>query len=153
MLQGAGKIKVPALLLIGGLIVKIISNLILVPIYDIKGAAIAGNIGFALITLGLVLYFKKVWPIRLAPVRFYGWVMAATVLMIVVVLPWMVLADSFLFDELPSRLGSTVIALTSVTAGAAVFLLVVMKSRIMAEREWYLLPFGKRLATLQLLLN
>ncbi len=72
--------------------------------------------------------------------------------MIVVVLPWMVLADSFLFDELPSRFGSTVIALTSVTAGAAVFLLVVMKSRIMAEREWYLLPFGKRLATLQLLL-
>ena len=79
--------------------------------------------------------------------------MAATVLMIAVVLPWMVLADSFLFDELPSRLGSTVIALTSVAAGAVVFLLVVMKSRIMGEREWYLLPFGKRLATLQLLLT
>ena len=94
MLQGAGKIKVPALLLIGGLIVKISANLILVPLYDITGAAIAGNIGFAGITLGLVLYFKKVWPIRLADARFYGWVMAATVLMIVVVLPWMVLADS-----------------------------------------------------------
>ena len=79
--------------------------------------------------------------------------MAATVLMIAVVLPWMVLADSFLFDELPVGLGATVIALTSVAAGAVVFLLVVMKSRIMAEREWYLLPFGKRLATLQLLSN
>ncbi|QUW20695.1 polysaccharide biosynthesis protein [Sporosarcina sp. Marseille-Q4063] len=153
MLQGAGKVKVPALLLIGGLIVKIISNLILIPLYDINGAAIAGNIGFALITLGLVLYFKKVWPIRIAPVRFYGWVIAATVLMIMVVLPWMVLADSFIFDELPSRLGSTIIALTSVAMGAVVFLLVVMKSRIMGEREWYLLPFGKRLATLQLLLT
>jgi O-antigen/teichoic acid export membrane protein len=153
MLQGAGKIKVPALLLIGGLIVKVISNLILVPIYAINGAAIAGNIGFALITLGLVIYFKKVWPIRIAPVRFYGWVMAATVLMIVVVLPWMILADSFIFDGLPSRLSSTIIALTSVAAGAVVFLLVVMKSRIMAGREWYLLPFGKRLATLQLILT
>ena len=37
MLQGAGKIKVPALLLIGGLVVKVIANLILVPIYDITG--------------------------------------------------------------------------------------------------------------------
>ena len=50
MLQGAGKVKVPALLLIGGLVVKVSANLILVPIYDITGAAIAGNIGFAVIT-------------------------------------------------------------------------------------------------------
>ncbi|WP_172373671.1 putative polysaccharide biosynthesis protein [Sporosarcina jiandibaonis] len=153
MLQGAGKVKVPALFLIGGLIMKIIANLLLIPFYGIMGAAIAGNIGFAVITLGLVLYFKKVWPIRLAETRFYGWVMAATVLMIVVVLPWMVLADWFIFDGLPSRLSSTVIALTSVAAGAAIFLLIVMKSRIMGEREWYLLPFGKRLATMQLLLT
>ena len=94
MLQGAGKVKIPALLLIGGLVVKIIANLLLVPLLDVIGAAIAGNIGFAVITLGLVLYFKKVWPIRLAPARFYGWVVAATALMIAVVLPWMVLADS-----------------------------------------------------------
>ena len=153
MLQGAGKNKVPAFLLIGGLIVKIIANGILVPLYDITGAALAGNIGFAVITLGLVFYFKKVWTIKLAPTRFYGWLIAATGLMIAVVLPWMVLGDLVFFDNLPSRLAATVIALTSVGAGAIVFLFVVMKSRIMAEKEWYLLPFGKRLATLQLMLK
>ncbi|NYF26422.1 polysaccharide biosynthesis protein [Sporosarcina sp. JAI121] len=150
MLQGAGKVKVPTLLLIVGLLVKIAANLLFVPVWNVTGAAIAGNIGFATITVGLILYFKKVWPIRLAPARFYGWVTGATAAMVVVVLPWMLIADVVLFDRLSSRIGATIIALTSVAAGASVFLFVVMKSRIMAEKEWYLLPFGKRLATLQL---
>ena len=47
ILQGAGKIKIPALLLLVGLVVKIIANLMLVPLSDTVGAAIAGNIGFA----------------------------------------------------------------------------------------------------------
>ncbi|MBO0588087.1 polysaccharide biosynthesis protein [Sporosarcina sp. E16_8] len=153
MLQGAGKVKVPTLMLIGGLVIKIFANQLLVPLWDVTGAAIAGNIGFAAITLGLLLYFKKVWPICLAPTRFYGWVVGATILMMAVVLPWMIIADGFLFDKLPVRIEATLIALTSVSAGAAVFLFVVMKSRIMAEKEWFLLPFGKRLATLQLRLT
>ncbi|MFC5590892.1 oligosaccharide flippase family protein [Sporosarcina soli] len=153
ILQGAGKVKVPTLFLLGGLGVKIIANLLLIPLWDITGAAIAGNIGFATTSLGLVLYFKQVWPIQLAPRRFYGWVLVATALMATVILPWMLVADGMLFDELPSRIGATLIAFTSVTAGAVVFLFIIMKSRIMTEKEWYLLPFGKRLATLQLRLH
>lgn len=150
ILQGAGKVKVPTTLLIGGIGVKIFANYLLVPMLGVMGAAIAGNIGFAFISLGLVLYFKRVWPIRLAPRRFYGWVMVATALMVAVVLPWMMVADGVLFDRFPSRIGATFTALTSVVAGAVVFLFIIMKSRIMTEKEWYLLPFGKRLAILQL---
>ena len=153
MLQGAGKIKIPAFLLIGGLLMKVCANIVLVPLYGITGAAVAGNIGFAVITVGLLLYFKKVWPIKLAPTRFYRWIMVATALMMGVVLPWMVVGDLFLFDNLPNRIRATLIALTSVAAGAVTFLFVIMKSRIMAEKEWFLLPFGKRLATLQLMLR
>lgn len=152
ILQGAGKVKVPTLLLLGGLAVKIIANNLLVPLLDVTGAAIAGNIGFVLIILGLLFYFKKVWPIQLAPTRFYGWVVVATVLMVGITLPWMILADGFIFDNVPTRLGATFIALTSVALGASTFLFVVMKSRIMTEKEWFLLPFGRRLATLQLFL-
>ncbi|MBE1556164.1 putative polysaccharide biosynthesis protein [Sporosarcina limicola] len=153
ILQGAGKVKIPTLLLIGGLVVKIVANLVLVPLWDVTGAAIAGNIGFVVITVGLIFYFKKVWPIWLAPIRFYGWVMAATVLMFTIVVPWMWVAEQILFDNMSSRIAATLIALTSVVMGGAVFLLVIMKSRIMVEKEWYLLPFGKRLATLQLRLT
>lgn len=153
ILQGAGKFKVPAFLLIVGLFTKIMANIFLVPIYGITGAAIAGNIGFAIITVGLVIYFKITWPIRLAPARFYGWITVATALMVASVLPWMRLADLLLFAELSGRIGASLIALTSVGLGATIFLFVVMKSRIMAEKEWFLLPLGKRLAKLQLLLR
>ncbi|MEK3936394.1 polysaccharide biosynthesis protein [Sporosarcina sp. FSL W7-1349] len=153
VLQGAGKVKIPTLLLAGGLVIKIVSNYVGVPLFDVTGAALAGNIGLAAISLGLLLYFKKVWPIALAPIRFYGWIVAATVLMAAIVMSWMILGDWVLFDKLPSRIGSALIALSSVALGAAVFLSVVMKSRIMAEKDWYLLPFGKRLAVIQLWLN
>lgn len=153
ILQGAGKIKIPTLLLISGVVIKIITNNYLVPEFAITGAAIAGNISFAIITLGLLLYFKKIWPIRLAPGRFYGWLLVATLLMIATVSPWMLVGDVLLFDGLPTRLSATLIALSSVAIGAVVFLYVILKSRIMAEKEWFLLPFGKRLATLQLRLT
>lgn len=153
MLQGAGKVKVPVLLLMSGLVVKIIANSVLVPLWDVTGAAIAGNIGFVVITVGLLIYFKRVWSIQLAPRRFYGWVMVATGLMVGIVVPWMGVTDHFLFANLSPRLEATLTALTSVFMGAVLFLFVIMKSRIMAEKEWFLLPFGKRLATLQLRLN
>ncbi|WOV87636.1 polysaccharide biosynthesis protein [Sporosarcina oncorhynchi] len=153
MLQGAGKVKIPTMLLMVGLAVKIVANQLLVPILDVTGAAVAGNIGFAVIACGLLVYFKKVLPVKLAPARFYGWLFVATAGMVAVIIPWLLLADQVLFDQLSSRIGATVSALTAVGLGAGVFLLIVMKSRIMAEKEWYLLPFGKRLARVQLMLT
>lgn len=153
ILQGEGKIKVPTLLLLMGVAIKLVGNVLLVPEYGVLGAAIAGNIGFAIITAGLFVYFKRIWPVRLAPHRFYGWIMVATLVMASVLIPWMVIADGWLFDELSSRIGSTLTALSAVIIGASLFLCVVLRSRIMAEKEWYLLPFGKRLAVLQLALH
>ncbi|WP_236610255.1 polysaccharide biosynthesis C-terminal domain-containing protein [Planococcus halocryophilus] len=95
MLHGLGKVRVPAVLLISGLVVKVICNLLLLPIWGIAGAAVAGNIGLALIVFGLLLYFKKVWPLQFAPVSYYSWLVGAGMAMSAVVLGWLLLADSF----------------------------------------------------------
>lgn len=153
ILQGAGKVKVPTILLLIGLMIKIMANQLLVPLLNVMGASIAGNIGFAITTIALMIYFKKIWPHKLASNRFYGWILVATTCMIATIIPWMIVADQFLFAHLSSRVSATIIALTAVALGGAVFLFVIMKTRIMAEKEWYLLPFGKRLATLQLRLT
>lgn len=153
ILQGEGKIKIPTSLLFLGVAVKLIGNVLLVSTYGVLGAAIAGNLGFAVTTGGLLLYFKQIWPIRLAPNRFYGWMAVASVVMVSVLIPWMLLADGWLFDTLSSRMAATLTALSAVMIGATLFLGVVLRSRIMAEKEWYLLPFGKRLAVLQLALH
>ncbi|HSJ37493.1 MAG TPA: polysaccharide biosynthesis C-terminal domain-containing protein, partial [Planococcus sp. (in: firmicutes)] len=153
LLHGIGKVRVPALLMAGGLAVKIIGNWLLIPLYGVMGAALAGNLGLAFIVCGLVLYFKKEWPLQFAPPRFYGWMFAASAAMGAAVLVWSIFADWTLFDALSSRFAATLTALTAVPLGAAVFLLVIARSRIITEKQWYIMPFGRKMAKLQLAIN
>ncbi len=153
LLHGIGRVRMPALLMAGGLAVKVVGNWLLVPVYGVMGAALAGNLGLAFIIGGLVIYFKKVWPLQFAPLRFYGWIFIASTAMGAAVLGWAIFADWTLFDPLPSRLAAAATALTAVPLGAAVFLLVIAKSRIITEKQWYIMPFGRKMAKLQLAVN
>jgi len=153
LLQGLGKVIVPAIVLMIGLIFKWIVNVWLLPVYGIMGAAVAGNVGFAFIAISLYGYVHSIWKVRFAKPRFYGHLMIAAVLMVLVVLAWMFVADGWLFDGLSSRMGAMFTALSSVALGALVFLLYIAKSRVVAEKEWFLLPLGRRMAMLQLWLH
>ena len=153
LLQGLGKVIFPVILLLIGLIIKWLCNMWLLPMYGIMGAAIAGNAGFAFIATSLYVYVHSIWKIRFARARFYGHVGIASVLMTLVVLVWIMIADMWLFDGLASRLGAMFTALTSVALGAGVFLFYIAKSRVVAEKEWFLLPLGQKMAKLQLWLH
>ncbi|WKA54874.1 putative polysaccharide biosynthesis protein [Planococcus shixiaomingii] len=153
MLHGLGKSKVPALLLTGGVLVKIACNWLLVPLWGVTGAAVAGNVALGFIVVGLFWYFKKVWPLRFAPLRYYGWLFAAALAMAIAVFLWALLSDWVLFDGLPSRLAAMFTTLTAVPLGALVFLVIIAKSRIITEKEWYIIPFGRKMAALQLAIN
>ena len=153
MLHGFGKVRVPALLLIMGLAVKVVSNWLLLPVWGVAGAAVAGNIGLAVIVAGLLFYFKKVWPLQFAPWTYYAWLFGAAAAMSAIVLGWSVLADGYLFDNLSSRLGAALTTATAIPLGAAVFMTLIAKSRIITEKEWYIIPFGRKLAGLQLAIN
>ncbi|QUG39908.1 polysaccharide biosynthesis protein [Psychrobacillus sp. INOP01] len=153
MLQGSGMVKVPTLFLLLGVLCKWLLNSLLVPMYGVLGAAISGNVSLAIIYVLMCYYFKKTWHIQFAPAAFYKGITKATILMIVCVIVYVILGDAVLFDNLSSRLQSIVISLTSVTLGAAIFLVSIAKRRVIAEKEWFLLPFGRRMATFQLWLN
>lgn len=150
LLQGLGKVVLPAFLLIVGLVLKWLCNAWLLPKMGIMGAAIASNVGFAFIAISLYVYVYSIWKIRFANTRFYGHLGVASLLMICSVLTWMYVADGWLFDGLSSRFAAMLTALTSVGLGATVFLLYIAKSRIIAEKEWFLLPLGRRMAMIQL---
>lgn len=153
MLQGFGKSKVPALLLTAGILVKLICNWLFIPLWGVAGAAVAGNLALGFIVAGLFWYFKKAWPLRFAPRRYYGWLFGAAISMALAVFLWSMLADGFLFDGLPSRLAAMFTTLTAVPLGAIVFLVIIAKSRIITEKEWYIIPFGRKMAALQLAIN
>lgn len=153
MLQGSGIVKVPMLFLLLGVFCKWLLNSLLVPTYGVLGAAISGNISLAIIFVLLCYYFKKTWNIQFAPAVFYRGITKASILMIVCVVVYVIVGDAVLFDNLSSRIQSIVISLTAVMLGATIFLVSIAKRRVIAEKEWFLLPFGRRMATFQLWLN
>ncbi|AYC30693.1 putative polysaccharide biosynthesis protein [Paenisporosarcina cavernae] len=153
VLQGRGKVGVPILLFVVGIVAKWIGNVLLLPNFGVMGAALASNGAFLLIAILLYVYYRRSWNTAFAGKKFYVTLALASILMSIVVITWELLGDYWLFDGLPNRLQATLVALSSVAFGAVVFMLVVMKSKIMKEKEWYLIPYGRRIAKAQLWLS
>ncbi|MGE7624306.1 putative polysaccharide biosynthesis protein [Viridibacillus sp. NPDC096237] len=153
MLQGLGKLKIPTLILIVGFIVKVICNKLFIIRWGIIGAVYASNLGLICSAIGLIYYFKKVRPIRFAPSRFYICTALASIVMIGCVLFWGYFAEQWLFTSLPSRLNAALTGSSAALIGAFVFLTIIAKYKVLASRDWFLLPFGRRMASYQLWLQ
>jgi PST family polysaccharide transporter len=153
MLQGIGKVKIPTLFLLIGVCSKWLFNGMLISTYGVLGAAISGNISLVIVFLLMLYYFKKNWNISFAPFAFYKGIAIASLMMIVGVTVYEWLADTILFDNFSSRIQSVFISFSAVIIGAFIFLIIIAKRRVIGEKEWFLLPFGKRMAIFQLWLN
>jgi len=136
-----------------GLVVKALGNVWLVDSYGVLGAALAGNLAMIVALVGVVYELKRHWQDRLAGASFYTGLALAVGAMTISVVGIEVVLDTFLLDGLPSRLQALMITALSVPVGVVVFLTLIMKHQLLRPKEWYLLPFGKRLAGVQLLLN
>ncbi|GLC90399.1 putative polysaccharide biosynthesis protein [Lysinibacillus piscis] len=153
ILQGYGKLKKPALFLITGFILKVILNVVTVGWLGVLGAAIASNIGLLVSAVLLMMYLKKMLGIRLAPASYYGKVGVASICMTIIVILWLQFMPILLTPFLSSRFVAVGAGLSAVCVGAFIMMTVVAKLRVLAEKEWYLLPFGRRMAIYQLWLN
>ncbi|MFJ7953688.1 oligosaccharide flippase family protein [Lysinibacillus sp. NPDC096418] len=153
ILQGYGKLKKPALFLFIGFLVKIILNVITIGPLGVLGAAIANNIGLLMTAIALVYYLKKITDIQLAPASFYKKVGIASLSMAVVVIGWLQIVPVLLSGFVSERMVAVVAGLSAVSIGAVVMITVIAKLRVLAEKEWYLLPLGRRVAVYQLWLN
>ncbi|WP_144789716.1 polysaccharide biosynthesis protein [Lysinibacillus fusiformis] len=153
ILQGYGKLKKPALFLMIGFVLKIILNVRLIGWLGVLGAAIANDIGLLLTAFLLIVYLKTMTGIQLAPNEFYKKVGLASISMAVVVLVWLQMVSAFLGHLLSSRSVAAIAGFTAVGLGAFVMLTMIAKKRVLVEKEWYLLPFGRRMAVYQLWLN
>ena len=153
ILQGYGKLKMPALFLLTGFMVKISINVLTIGSYGVVGAAIANNVGLLMTALALIYYFKKMITIQLAPASFYKKVAIASLSMTVVVIAWLQVVPVLLSSFLSARIVAVLAGLSAVAIGAFVMITVIAKMRVLAEKEWYLLPFGRRMAIFQLWLN
>ncbi|MFJ5768074.1 oligosaccharide flippase family protein [Lysinibacillus sp. NPDC093210] len=153
ILQGFGKLKMPALFLFVGFLLKVLLNVFSIAPFGVLGAAVANNVGLLFTALALVLYLKKITGIQLAPASFYQKVSIASLCMSVAVILWLQFTPALLNGFLSERLVAVVAGFSAVCIGAVVMITCIAKLRVLAEKEWYLLPFGRRMAVYQLWLN
>ncbi|MFJ8264244.1 oligosaccharide flippase family protein [Rummeliibacillus sp. NPDC094406] len=153
MLQGLDRLKIPALLIVVGIIAKMLCNKLFILKFGIIGAAWAGNLGLFMTTMGLISYFKRVKNIHLSTTRFYSGAALATLAMVLFVVLFTMFVEPMFFPSLSGRVRALILCVLKAGIGAFVFLTMLAKLNILSVRDWYLLPLGRRMASYQLWIN
>mgnify|MGYP001319003367 CR=1 FL=1 len=133
ILQGMDNVNVTLFVVVLGMIVKIGSNVVFIPMYGISAAAVATVLGFAVMAIFSILYVQK--QLRLfSHYRFYFVrIIGAASGMAVVAWVWMTVAQSYLFSS--SRLGVTGTALSTVTIAVIVYFGLLFVCRVFSRSE------------------
>lgn len=153
ILQGMGKLKVPFVILTGAIIFKAIGNVVLVPVWNVLGSAVASTAMLFIAAILMAVYLKKLTFVQLAPWDFYIKLSGASIAMAIAVI---IIDQCFgvfggIFGN--SRMEAAVFGMILIAVGAFVFLTFVAKSRMLSEKEWFFIPLGRRMAAYQLWLN
>ncbi|PWV95991.1 O-antigen/teichoic acid export membrane protein [Paenibacillus cellulosilyticus] len=163
VLQGCGRVKLPALLLLGAAALKAALNAALVPAHGIAGAAAAGAI--ALTAAAIVAALAARAALAASPARAgaggtaapgaaaqSGSALAAACRLgfalacMAAALALTERATHALGAGLPPRAAAALQALTGVAVGACVFAAALLRSGGIGAREWRALPGGERIA-------
>lgn len=152
VLQGYGKLKGPTAFLTGAFLVKLGGNILLIPFVGIAGAALASNLGLFLCAAALMYYLKQYKHVKLADGSFYKKLAVASIAMAVAIEATVGILDQFIAFE-SARLASIAYSIVLIILGAFTFMTVVAKLRLFSVREWFIIPFGRKIAMYQLWLN
>ena len=142
ILQGLGYFFAPVKYILVGILIKSLGNYLLVPFFGTLGAAISTVIGLLIITVLLVKKMNKKVHFGKILFELIKKVSLAAVSMTVILQLWL---SIFELADLYDRFSYSIAALTGVALGAGIYLLVVIRMRILSEEEMTLLPFGNRL--------
>ncbi|MEG0384733.1 MAG: polysaccharide biosynthesis protein [Solibacillus sp.] len=153
ILQGYSKLKLPAIFLVTSIAIKYVGNTFLIAQFGIVGAALASNIGLYLTAVALIIYLRKWTKAAFATGQFYWRLLLASIAMIVAVEGAILLLNQLVEGASFSRITAVLYSLLLVGVGAFTFMTVVAKLRVLAEKEWFLIPLGRRMAAYQLWLN
>lgn len=116
-----------------GLTVKIILNLILIPIWEIKGASTASVLG--LLVYATVLHFGVMRRYEILFQSFLlKWIATLTVMSLLI--------QCVLLIDFHSRIGALCVAIIGVIIGVCTVVCAMIKWKIITPEEWEHLPFG-----------
>ncbi|MCS1351403.1 polysaccharide biosynthesis protein [Mechercharimyces sp. CAU 1602] len=147
ILQGMGFNRLPVRHLMIGAVVKVIGNIILVPLYGLKGGAISLVIAY------IVVCVLNVWMVtRKANISFpfamalkpllSALLMGVTLYLILGGIEWLFAVETF------ARISYMWISISLTIIGIGIYLIALLLSGAMGERELLMLPKGAKLVKL-----
>ncbi|WP_413304790.1 oligosaccharide flippase family protein [Bacillus sp. 1P10SD] len=145
IMQGLGRLVFPALVVTISFPFKYGLNMLLVPWWGTKGAAISTIITLAFVTLLLVVRLKKLFATSLLSVRFLATILLATVVMVVFLKGYILGTDMLIGNLGLERIGAALQALSAVCLGGILFMVIIIRGRVFLEKELALFPLGSRL--------
>lgn len=146
ILQGLGQVMLPARNLFFGVIVKLLLNILLIPLWDITGAAIATVLAYAVATFLNLKDLYRLTSMQLSFQTFLAKPLLAVLLMTVCV--WLSkegLAHALEGVVVHERLYYTLIALTSVLVGIVSYAVALLRSGSVTEGDLAPIPKINRL--------
>ncbi|MHC8520022.1 hypothetical protein ACPJHQ_00230 [Rossellomorea sp. H39__3] len=145
ILQGIGRIYYPAAIIIGGIPIKFILNMLLIPVFGVMGASLSTVLTLGLITIGLVVKMKRLFGINLITPSFYKSLFISGAGMTLVLQGLLLGYRWLLTNGAHERMTSAFFALVGVAVGAVVFLLLFLRGEHLSEEEISFLPFGSKM--------
>lgn len=137
-LQGLGRILVPAVSGLIGLIVKIISNIVLIPIIGVNGAAIGSSLNNVVVFLISYIVLTKTIRLKLKPSKFVIKPLLATCIMCV--------CSYTLYNILVGiHISEKFVTLISLIVAVGLYVISVISLKIFTREELCMIPYGTKL--------
>ncbi|MDR4888514.1 polysaccharide biosynthesis protein [Fredinandcohnia sp. QZ13] len=144
ILQGLGHPFIPAIVIIGGMLLKWILNLLLIPTYETSGAAVATLFAFGVIAVIQMMIVKRKLPGVLG-----NWTFAYHVLFATGAMAFVIFCYSWVLHHLFPVLGETRTfasfeALSSVFIGGLTYLFFILRGSVFTKVELSEIPIGSK---------
>ncbi|CDQ21783.1 Membrane protein involved in the export of O-antigen and teichoic acid [Halobacillus karajensis] len=144
VLQGLNYIKHTAMIILGGIVVKWAGNMILIPIFDIYGAAMASTIAVAFVLVGNIVTLRHEVPWKKwMPLPWRG---VGLSLLGMVISLWVMKTTIYVFFDLDGRLLLLIYTLSLTGIGALTYLVLLLRLGCFTKEEIQTLPSHKVLA-------
>ncbi|RSK25491.1 polysaccharide biosynthesis protein [Bacillus sp. HMF5848] len=145
ILHGHGVFRLPFLSFTTGVIVKLLFNIVLIPIFDTMGAAISTVSACAIIALINVISIKK-YGYKIHISWEFLWRLSSALLIMALAVILLFSGANFIFEY--SRWTATAQAILGSILGGWLFLFVIIKLRLFSNEELQFLPFSSKLAAI-----
>ncbi|MFY0545805.1 putative polysaccharide biosynthesis protein [Brevibacillus sp. H7] len=154
ILQGLGRVMLPARNLFIGVLVKLVLNIVLVPLWGISGAALATVIAYLVAMVCNMMGIRKHTGAEIGLRQLAGKPLLSVLIMTAVVLLVEWAATMLLQNRITSdRLLYTLVGLAAVGSGGIAYMLALLKTGGLTRSDIRFLPKGERIASLLTRIN